>query len=92
MPPSSVQAVDATGAGDALCAGLVNSMARLGVDPAELAGAETRDLLTPLMEAQAAGAACVTGIGATANVRRSVTEALIEKQGGRVLEAVELAG
>ncbi len=90
MPAFTVRAVDQTGAGDALCAGLVDSMARLGVDPARLAEADTRDLLQPLMEAQAAGAACVTGIGATANVRRSVAEALIEEQGGRVMEAAEL--
>ena len=92
MPAFAVRAVDATGAGDALCAGLVDSMARLGVDPARLEGADTRDLLWPLMEAQAVGAACVTGIGATANVRRSVAEVLIAEQGGRVVEAAELAG
>jgi len=92
MPAFKVRAVDQTGAGDALCAGLVDSVARMGLDPARLAEADTRDLLRPLMEAQAAGAACVTGIGATANVRRAVTEALIGEQGARVMEAAELEG
>jgi sugar/nucleoside kinase (ribokinase family) len=92
MPAFIVRAVDQTGAGDALCAGLVDSMAHLGLDPAKLEETDTRDLLRPLMEAQAAGAACVTGIGATANVRTSITDALIREQGDRVMEATELEG
>jgi len=92
MPAFSVRAVDQTGAGDALCAGLIESVSRRGLSLGGLGEAEADVILGVLMEAQAAGAACVTGIGATTNVRRSITEALIREQGNRVLEASEVAG
>jgi fructokinase len=92
MPAFSVQAVDQTGAGDALCAGLIYSMSRRGLSLGDLAEADMNVILEVLMEAQAAGAACVTGIGATTNVKRNITEALIREQGDGVLEASEVAG
>jgi len=92
MPAFSVRAVDQTGAGDALCAGLIDSVSRRGLSLGGLGEADTDVILCVLMEAQAAGAACVTGIGATTNVVRNITEALIREQGGRVLEASEVAG
>jgi len=92
MPAFTVRAVDQTGAGDALCAGLIESVSRRGLSLSGLGEADADVILGVLMEAQAAGAACVTGIGATTNVRRSITEALIREQGDRVLEASEVTG
>ena len=91
MPAFKVSAVDQTGAGDALCAGIIDSLSRHGLDPLRLGEAPMDVLARVLMEAQAAGAACVTGVGATTNVRVGLTEALIREQGEAVLEAVEAA-
>ncbi|MFH0850933.1 MAG: carbohydrate kinase family protein [Candidatus Bathyarchaeota archaeon] len=89
MPAFKVKAVDQTGAGDALCAGIIDSLDRHGLNPLKLGEAPMDALTRVLMEAQAAGAACVTGIGAATNVNREITEALIRDQGEAVLAAVE---
>lgn len=91
MPAFKVRAVDQTGAGDALCAGIIDSLCRHGLNPLNLGEAPLGALTRVLMEAQAAGAACVTGIGAATNVKRGLTEALIREQGEAVLAEVEAA-
>jgi len=90
MPAFRVDAVDQTGAGDALCAGIIDAVDRLGLDPLVLGEAPTDALLRVLMMAQAAGAACVTGVGAATNVRSALTGALIREQGEAVLGAASV--
>jgi sugar/nucleoside kinase (ribokinase family) len=92
MPSFKVEEVDQTGAGDALCAGIIDSLDRHGVNPLKLGETPLSTLTQVLMEAEAAGAACVTGIGASTNVKKAITEALIREQGGAVLAALEAAG
>jgi sugar/nucleoside kinase (ribokinase family) len=87
MPGFRVREVDTTGAGDALCAGVIHSLmgepdpARVGVDA----------FLRALLEGQAAGAACVTSPGATTAVTSANVRRLVAEQGGAVLEATTLS-
>ena len=89
MPAFKVEVVDQTGAGDALCAGIIDSLDRYNIDPLNLCKVQLDELAHVLMESQAAGTACVTGIGATSNVRKELMKALIREQGESVLAAVE---
>ena len=83
MPAFDVEEVDSTGAGDALCAGLIHSLLTLR-DPA---GATPGEFMRALLEGQAAGAACVTSPGATTAVTAARVRGLIEEQGDRVLSS-----
>jgi sugar/nucleoside kinase (ribokinase family) len=83
MPAFDVEEVDPTGAGDALCAGLIHSLLTLS-DPA---GATQSEFMHALLEGQAAGAACVTSPGATTAVTEANVRRLIAKQGARVLSS-----
>ncbi len=78
MPAFMVEAVDSTGAGDALCAGMIYY---------KTLNMETwrDDLLEMLLMGQAAGAACVTGIGATLNVTIERVRRILEHK-NEVLE------
>jgi len=83
MPAFSVPQEDATGTGDALCAGIINAIIRKSVG---LNQTHDPDVLVELLLAgQATGAACVTGVGATTNVRPEITEVIMESK-DRVLE------
>ncbi len=69
VPAFSVNAIDGTGSGDAFDAGLLCGLAK------------GWDMATSARFANAVGALCVTGIGATAGVRSfSETEAFIRAQ------------
>lgn len=81
MPAFDVVEVDSTGAGDALCAGMIHNLLSLR-DPREATAPEFR---AALLEGQAAGAACVTSPGATRAVTAENVRRLIREQGGRVL-------
>jgi sugar/nucleoside kinase (ribokinase family) len=81
MPAFEVEAVDETGAGDALCAGIIHSLLTLR-DPAAASLDEFRHAL---LWGQAAGAACVTAPGATTAVTAEKVKTLITKQGERLL-------
>ena len=86
MPAFDVEEVDSTGAGDALCAGLMHSLLALR-DPARATPTEFKHAL---LEGQAAGAACVTSPGATTAVNAANVRRLIEEQGDRVLSATSV--
>ena len=85
MPAFKVREVDATGAGDALCAGVIRSL--LTKDPIDIS---EKDFVTALLHGQAAGAACVTATGATRGVTKENVDRLIEDQGEAVLGASTL--
>jgi len=80
-----VKTLDPTGAGDAFCAGFirraVKKLARRGARQHDWGEAEMVDAL---LEAEAAGAACVTGIGTTSAVTRQNVRRLITAQGDTV--------
>jgi sugar/nucleoside kinase (ribokinase family) len=81
MPAFNVEEVDSTGAGDALCAGLIHSLNTLK----EPAKANCTEFKHALLEGQAAGAICVTSPGATTAVTRANVQKLIAKQGDHIL-------
>ena len=87
MPAFRVTEVDPTGAGDALCAGLIKALIDDGVSPGRLSTLEAEGLTALMLRGQAAGAACVTGVGATAAVTRSNVDPLIRGQAARLLES-----
>jgi len=83
MPAFRVDEVDATGAGDALCAGIIRSLLSVGADPREPTLDQLREAL---LWGQATGAACVTLPGATAGITLERVTALVEEQGRKVRE------
>jgi sugar/nucleoside kinase (ribokinase family) len=83
MPAFVVEEVDSTGAGDALCAGLIHSLLNLR-EPSEATYSEFKDAL---LEGQAAGAACVTAPGATTAVTANTVKRLILEQGAGILSS-----
>jgi fructokinase len=86
MPGFKVEEVDTTGAGDALCAGLIHSLMKAR-DPSV---APEDEFMRALLEGQAAGAACVTAPGATTAVKSREVEALLKEQGEVILNASRL--
>ena len=76
MPAFSVPQEDATGTGDALCAGIINAIIgkSVGLDQIHDPGI----LVDLLLSGQATGASCVTGVGATTNVRPEIIERIME--------------
>jgi sugar/nucleoside kinase (ribokinase family) len=88
MQAFRVKTRDPTGAGDAFCAGIIHRLARR-LPPAgapELVWTD-QELAGILLEAQAAGAACVTGVGTTSAVRRKNVRALLASQGAGLLRS-----
>ena len=83
VPVFEVDSVDPTGAGDAFCAGVIDSLLDHPAlnDVRELS---VEDAETILLKGSAAGAACVTSIGATTAVTREKADSLMKEQGGRV--------
>ncbi len=83
MPAFAVPQEDATGTGDALCAGIINAIIGKSVG---LDMINDPDILVALLLAgQATGAACVTGVGATTNVRPEIINRIMEDK-GKVLD------
>lgn len=78
MPAFDVPQRDATGTGDALCAGIINAILGKSVELEQIHDPDL--LLDLLLVGQATGAACVTGIGATTNVRPEIIERIMESR------------
>ena len=87
MPAFMVTEVDPTGAGDALCAGLIKALIDDGASPGGLSALEADELTALMLMGQAAGAACVTGLGATTAVTRRNVDSLVREQASRLLES-----
>ena len=85
MPAFSVTEVDSTGAGDALCAGIISALSRSGSKFPSME--QIRDIL---LFASAAGAACVTSIGATTSVTKANVEKLILEQGESMTQKIKI--
>lgn len=78
MPSYNVTQLDPTGAGDALCAGFIHFMNSLP-DPSDVFNVET--FIEALLVGQATGAACVTGVGATTNVKPGNVSEILHYRG-----------
>lgn len=89
MPSFKVEQVDPTGAGDALCAGILKTLSELGLKR-ELGNIPEKKLKLSLLTGQAAGAACVTSVGSTTSVKISKVHSLIEDQGEKIINNMKI--
>ena len=82
--------MDATGAGDALCAGVVHKLLELNV--AEDIHKLSRDkLIEVLITGQAVGAVATTAVGCVEGVSKDKVEQLIREQGAKILDATSVS-
>lgn len=82
MPAFSVPVVDPTGAGDALCAGVISGfLKKMNRKHGDIASLPLEDLVDILLEGEAAGAACVTMVGTTTAVTRKNVDKILREQG-----------
>ncbi len=88
VPAFKVRPVDPTGAGDAFCAGMIDSLIGYGIDAEKLRSAPLDTLTEALVHGAACGAACVTQSGATTAVTREIVDDLMSDQREQVSAAV----
>ena len=86
MPSFDVVEVDPTGAGDALCAGLIHN-----ISSHSMRFPPIKELKNALLEASAAGAACVTETGATTSVTSEKVKSLLRLQGTSMLNRIRVS-
>jgi sugar/nucleoside kinase (ribokinase family) len=87
IPAFKVPVVDPTGAGDALCAGVLRGLLRtMTIRKRELTDLSTDELVQILIEGSAAGAVCVTKVGTTTAVTESHVKRILEKQAPQLLK------
>lgn len=88
MPAFQATQRDPTGAGDALSAGIINYIHRKKISTEEIA--DPGEIIELLLEGQAAGAACVTGLGATTSVTKKNVEDILDKQRKQIKEKTRM--
>ena len=88
VPVFEVDSVDPTGAGDAFCAGVIDSLLDHPDLLKDIRDFSVEDAKTLLLKGSAAGAACVTSTGATTAVTRENVDSLMKEQGDRVRAGV----
>lgn len=82
MPVYQVTQRDPTGAGDALSAGIICSIQKNDFTIDDILNPDV--MIELLLFGQAAGAACVTGLGATTNVSMKNVKSILEQQRDKV--------
>ena len=81
MPAFRVSVVDPTGAGDALCAGIIRGLLRITDREAqEIPNLSEKEWADVLLEGEAAGAACVTMVGTTTAVTEENVNRILREQ------------
>ncbi|MFW9835272.1 MAG: carbohydrate kinase family protein [Candidatus Thorarchaeota archaeon] len=88
MPAYDVAQRDPTGAGDALSAGIISYIQRNKMTSDEITDPDT--IVQLLLFGQAAGAACVTGLGATTAVTMKNVKNILEQQREQVHEQTRM--
>jgi sugar/nucleoside kinase (ribokinase family) len=88
MPAYQVDQIDPTGAGDALSAGIIDYLQRAPTQKEIINNPKALSEL--LLWAQAAGAACVTGLGATTNVNKEYLKEILNQQRYNILERTRI--
>ncbi len=92
MPAFKVPVIDPTGAGDALCAGIIAGLLQeTAYNQYDLRNLSIEDLIEILLIGEAAGAACVTMVGTTTAVTRENTERILEEQGEELRRNVKVS-
>ncbi|MBN2442111.1 MAG: carbohydrate kinase family protein [Spirochaetales bacterium] len=90
VPPFNVAVVEATGAGDAFCAGVMKKIIDLKGESLVSAFSFHEDELTDvILYGAATGAACVTAAGTTTHVDEQRVDELIKTQGRGILKGIE---
>ncbi|MBO3802729.1 MAG: carbohydrate kinase family protein [Candidatus Brockarchaeota archaeon] len=84
QPAFRVESIDPTGAGDAFCAGIMDTFFRRGVGKNDVSRLPAEQVVEILEMAQAAGAACVTAIGTTTGVTAERVARIIASQGEEI--------
>jgi len=88
MPAFKVPMVDPTGAGDALCAGIMRGLLRaINYKRCELSELSSDELTRVLLEGEAAGAACVTMVGTTTAVTEENVDKILREQGPELIKS-----
>jgi len=91
MPSFKVKVVDPTGAGDAMCAGVISGFLKtIGKKRFDLSDISDEDLPSVLLEGEAAGAACVTMVGTTTAVTEGNVKKIIDGQGQEILNRTKI--
>ncbi|MEM3897131.1 MAG: carbohydrate kinase family protein [Nitrososphaerota archaeon] len=91
QPAFKVSVVDPSGAGDALCAGIIFKLSET-LPRKRFEEISLEDVLELLLFGQAAGAACVEKIGTTPGVTAERVRSLIEEQGERIRRSTLIEG
>jgi len=86
-----VDSLDPTGAGDAFCAGVIDSLLNHTGLKQNIQDLSVEDVKSILLNGSAAGAACVTSTGATTAVTRVNVDSLMKEQGDRVRAEVNVS-
>jgi sugar/nucleoside kinase (ribokinase family) len=84
MPAFKVKEIDPTGAGDALCAGIIKALFEHNISFNNPAYLQQETLIDVLIKGQAAGAICVTKVGATTAVNKENQRILLHRQGAQI--------
>jgi len=89
----AVEAVDATGCGDAFCAGVIEFLISPGSPPTRgtLAGMSAEDLARMLARGQAVGASAATRPGCVEGVSKLAIAEIWSQQGESVFESTEIS-
>lgn len=91
MPAFKVSVIDPTGAGDALCAGIISGfLRRTGYEPSDIINLSTNDIIEILLAGEAAGAACVTMVGTTTAVTEDNVKRILEAQSEEIKRNIEV--
>lgn len=90
MPAFKVPVIDPTGAGDAFCAGIIQALLEMG-QPPDISKLSADDVVNILLRGEAAGAACVAGLGTTSSVTAKKVDELMFQQGPEIRKLTKVS-
>ena len=90
QPSFKVNVVDPTGAGDALCAGIVYKLLMSARSGKRLEDLSLEEVVDMLLYGQASGAACVEEIGTTPGVTAKRIREILEEQSEKVMSQMRI--
>jgi sugar/nucleoside kinase (ribokinase family) len=91
MPAFKVPVVDPSGAGDAMCAGVIRALLKtIDYKRRELSELSTDEIARILLEGEAAGASCVTMVGTTTAVTEENVNKILKEQEEKILSHLKV--
>jgi len=92
MPAFKVPVVDPTGAGDALCAGvIIGLLQKMNFRRCNIVDLSIDDIVDALLIGEAAGAACVTAVGTTTAVTEENVKKILREQGEQLRGSIKVS-